>query len=199
MNSLASLERFTRRCIIYLAIFSFVAVVSPQVALAREVVMSNLRLACVATAMWASSTYAQPLNVQENTSEYGKAAQTFQCKPVEQGQNRIVAADLPHTLIVSLRLKDKKAAEFKVVRVEDNGEKYTQTDQTKSLNLVTIPGRRDYSWYGMAKDHPNLLMHGRLFEQYSAHDGKNRWFYNEEEFEHGLKTVNYRTICGAAG
>ena len=60
--------------------------------------MSKLRLACVATAMWASSTCAQPLKVQENASEYGEAAQTFQCKLVEQGQNRIVAADLPSTV-----------------------------------------------------------------------------------------------------
>ncbi len=161
--------------------------------------MSKLRLACVATAMWASLTCAQPLKVQENASEYGEAAQTFQCKLVEQRQNRIVAADLSHTLIVSLRLKDKKAADFNVVHVEDNGEKYTNTDQTKSWHLVTIPGRRDYNWYGMAKDHPNILMHGRLFEQYSARDGENRWFYNEEQFEYGLKTVDYRTICGAAG
>lgn len=161
--------------------------------------MPKLRLACVATAMWASSTCAQPLKVQENASQYGEAVQTFQCKPVEQGHNRIVAADLPHALIVSLRLKDKKAADFKVVHVDDNGEKYTHTDQTKSWRLVTISGRRDYSWYGMAKDHPNLLMHGRLVEQYSARDGENRWFYNEEQFEYGLKTVDYRTICGAAG
>ena len=160
--------------------------------------MSKLRLACVATAMWASSTCAQPLKVQENASEYGEAAQTFQCKLVEQRQNRIVARSLS-PIDWSLRLKDKKAADLNVLHVEDDGEKYTNTDQTKSWHLVTIPGCRDYSWYGMAKDHPNLLIHGRLFEQYSAHDGENRWFYNEEQFEYGLKTVDYRTICGAAG
>ena len=161
--------------------------------------MSKLRLACVATAAWATSTCAQPIKVEENASEYGGLMQTFKCKPMEKGQNRIVAADLPHTAIVRVRFKDKKAVEFRVEYVEDDGTKSSPAEETKTWRLVTVPGRRDYSWYAMANHHRNLLMHGRLFERDSARDGENRWFYSEEQFEDGVKTADYQAACGKEG
>ena len=167
----------------------------------REVVMSQLRLGCVAIAMWASSAWAQPLKPQENGYDHLGPAQTFKCEAGEHHNNRIATSDLPHTVIASLRLKNKKAAELKIAYVKDNGEKYSPTDETSQWHLVTIPGRQDYNWYAMVKGH-NILMHGRLFEQHSTGSGENRWvykeerwFYNEEKFEKGRKISEYRMTC----
>jgi hypothetical protein len=161
--------------------------------------MSQLRFACVATAMWAFTTCTQALEARENTSGDGGQAQTFKCEPIEQGQNRIVAGDLPHTVILSLRLKGQKADEFKVLYLDEEGKKTKPVDETKAWKLVTIPGRRDYSWYAMADYRQNLLIHGRLFEQDSARNSGKRWFYSEEQFENGLKTVDYQTTCSEEG
>ena len=161
--------------------------------------MAQLRLAYVATAMWASITCAQALEAREIAPGDGGLAQTFKCEPIERGQNRIVAADLPHAVIVSLRLNEQKAAEFKVLYLDEDGKKTNPADETKAWSLVTIPGRRDYSWYAMANYRQNLLIHGRLFEQDSARNSEKRWFYSEEQFENGLKTVDYQTTCREEG
>jgi len=161
--------------------------------------MSKFRLACVATAVWASATGVEAFKAQVNSPEHEGTAQTFKCKSVEQGQSRIMAADPPRTVIVSLTLTDKKVTEFKVLYVDDNGERSSPADETKSWRLVTIPGSHDYNWYAIGGQRPNLLVHGRLVEQYGARDGENRWLYDQEEFEHGIKTVDYQAVCVKEG
>jgi len=157
--------------------------------------MSKLRLACVATAAWASATCAQALKAQMNASERESRAQTYKCGPVEVGKDRIVAADLPSTVIVSLTLSDNKATGFKVTYVEDNGEKSDPADKAKSWRLVTMPTGHDYHWWAIGSYQPNLLMHGRLFEQPGAGEGERRWLYYEEQFEAGLKTGDFQVAC----
>ena len=157
--------------------------------------MSKLRLAFVATAAWASATSAQALNAQMNASEREAGTQTFKCKPVETGQNRIVAADPSRTVIVNLILTRDKATGFKVSYIEDNGEKSDPGNKTKSWLLVTMPSGHDYHWYAAGSRQPNLLMHGRLFEQAGAREGEKRWLYYEEQFEAGLKTGDLQVAC----
>ena len=128
-------------------------------------------------------------------SERESRAQTYKCGPVEVGKDRIVAADLPSTVIVSLTLTDNKATGFKVTYVEDNGEKSDPADKAKSWRLVTMPSGHDYHWYATGSHQPNLLMHGRLFEQPGARGLENQWLYNEEQFEAGLKTGDYKVAC----
>jgi hypothetical protein len=169
--------------------------VSPQLALTMEVVMSKLRLASVAIAAWASATVAQALKAQMNASERETGTQTFNCRPVETGQNRIVAADPPRTVIVSLILTSNKASAFKVSYIEDNKEKSDPADKTKPWLLVTMPSGHDYHWYAAGRRQPNLLMHGRLFEQSGARDGEKRWLYREEQFEAGVKTADFQIAC----
>jgi len=145
--------------------------------------------------MWAAAASAQALNAQAGASEHAVTAQTFNCRPVEQSQNRIVAADPSRAIRVSLTLTDKKATEFKVLYVDDNGEKSSPADETKPWRLVTTPGSRDYNWYAVGSRRPNLLMHGRLFERDSVQKGENRWSYSEEQFELGIRTVDYHATC----
>ena len=160
-----------------------------------EVVMPKLRPASVAIAAWASATAAQALKAQINASERETGTQTFNCRPVETGQNRIVAADPPRTVIVSLILTSNKASAFKVSYIEDNGEKSDPGNKTKSWLLVTMPSGHDYHWYAAGSRQPNLLMHGRLFEQAGAREGEKRWLYYEEQFEAGLKTGDLQVAC----
>ena len=157
--------------------------------------MSKLRLASVAIAALASATSAQALKAQMTAPEREARAQSFKCRPIEAGQNRIVAADLPRTVIVSLILTSNKAAGFKVSYIEDNGEKSDPADKTKPWLLVTMPSGHDYHWYATGSRQPNLLMHGRLFEQSGAREGENRWLYYEEQFEAGRKTGDLQVAC----
>jgi hypothetical protein len=160
-----------------------------------EAVMSKLRLAFVATAAWAFATSAQALKAQMNASEREAGTQSFKCRPVEAVQNRIVAVDPPRTVIVDLTLTSNKATGFKVSYIEDNGEKTDPADKTKSWLLVTMPSGHDYHWFATGSRQPNLLMHGRLFDQPGAREGEKRWFYYEEQFEAGLKTGDLQVAC----
>ena len=157
--------------------------------------MSKLRLACVATAAWASATSALALKAQMNASEHEGETQTFRCGAAEAGPNPIVAADLRRTVIVNLILTRDKATDFKVSYIEDNGKKSDPAAITKSWLLVTMPSGHDYHWYAAGRRQPNLLMHGRLFEQSGAREGEKRWLYYEEEFEAGLKTGDLQVAC----
>ena len=157
--------------------------------------MSKLRLACVACAALASATSAQALKAQMNASEREAGTQSFKCSPVEARQNRIVAADPARTVIVNLTLTGNKASGFQVSYIEDNGEKTGPAAKTKAWLLVTMPSGHDYHWYAAGSRQPNLLLHGRLFEQPGAREGENRWLYYEEQFEAGLKTGDLQLAC----
>jgi hypothetical protein len=154
----------------------------------------KLRLACAATALWASTTYAQAVQAPLDKTEQA-VAQRFTCKPVEHEQNRIVATDLPSAITVALTFTDKKINGFKVSYVDDSGQKSKPADETKAWRLVAVPGRRDYSWYAVGNRDPNLFMHGRLFEQEGVNGGRKQWLYNEEQFELGVKTIDYHATC----
>ena len=169
--------------------------------------MFRLRWTCAALAMWASTACAQPSTPQENGSNDLGPVQTFTCEHVKQQKSRFEASDSPSAVIVKLALDTakEKAADLKIIHVAGNGEKFSPADALRTWHLVTIPGRRDYNWYGMVKGQ-NVLMHGRLFEQNSAHSGEKkwvfqeeRWLYNEEKFEKGLKTAEYQTVCSPGG
>jgi hypothetical protein len=137
---------------------------------------------------------------QDNGSDYRGSVQIFKCEAVKN-RNHIAGSELPRTVTVSLTLKDNKATELKIVYVDDNGKQRNPADDASSWHLVTVPGHKDYNWYGMVQGH-NTLIHGRLFEQHPARNGEKiwtykeeRWAYNEEKFEKGLKTSEYQTIC----
>ncbi len=155
--------------------------------------MAKLRLAFVAIAALASATSALALKAQMSPSE--AETQTFRCGPAETGQNPIVAADLQRTVIVNLILTRDKATNFKVSYLEDNGQKSDPAAKTKSWLLVTMPSGHDYHWYAAGRRQPNLLMHGRLFEQSGAREGEKRWLYYEEQFEAGVKTGDLQVAC----
>ena len=155
--------------------------------------MPKLRLTFVAIAALASATSALALKAQMNPSE--AETQTFRCGPAEAGQNPIVAADLQRTVIVNLILTRDKATEFRVSYIEDKGQKSDPAAKTKSWLLVTMPRGHDYHWYAAGRRQPNLLVHGRLFEQSGAREGEKRWIYYEEQFEAGLKTGDLQVAC----
>ena len=157
--------------------------------------MPKLSLAFVAIAALASATSALALKAQINPSEHEAETQTFRCGPAETGQNPIVAADLQRTVIVNLILTRDKATDFKVLYLEDKGQKSDPAAKTKSWLLVTMPSGHDYHWYAAGRRQPNLLMHGRLFEQSGAREGEKRWLYYEEQFEAGLKTGDLQVAC----
>ena len=157
----------------------------------------------VALVMWVPTAYAQPPTPQENGSNDRGPVQTFTCEHVKQQKSRFEESEAPRTVIVNLALDagKAKATDLKIVHVAGNGKKISPADALRTWHLVTIPGRRDYNWYGMVKGQ-NVLMHGRLFEQNSAHSGEKkwvfqeeRWLYNEEKFEKGRKTAEYQTVC----
>ena len=155
--------------------------------------MSKLRLTCLATAAWASATLGHALEAPGHEA----AAQKFECGPTGAGHNRIVAADLPRTVYVTVMLTGEKATGLKVAYLEDNGEKSDPADKTKSWRLVTMPSGHDYHWWAVGSRQPNLLMHGRLFKQSGARGGENQWLYYEEQFETGLKTSDFQVACVA--
>lgn len=167
------------------------------------VITFRLEWTCAVLAMWASTVYAQPPKPQENGSNILGPAQTFTCEHVKQQGSRFEASDIPHSVIVNLSLdaEKAKATDLKIMHVASNGEKSSPADALRTWHLVTIPGHRDYNWYGMVKGQ-HVLMHGRLFEQNSVHSGDNkwifeeeRWLYNEEKFEKGRKTSEYQAVC----
>lgn len=157
--------------------------------------MFKLRPTLVAFAALASATSVPALKAQTNASQREAQTQTLRCGLAEAGQNRIVAADLPRTVIVNLTLTRDKATRFKVSYLEDNGEKSDPAEKTKGWLLVTMPSGHDYHWYATGRTQSNLLIHGRLFEQPGARDGERRWFYYEEQFEAGLKTGDLQVAC----
>jgi hypothetical protein len=162
--------------------------------------MLRLSLASVAVGLLVSHACAQSLKPKENGDDYLGSAQTFSCEPFWQSDNPIVASDPTFKAIVSIKFKENgDASAIKVVHVAESGEKYDRAVQYIQWHLVTTPGYRDYNWYGTGvKDH-NILMHGKLFENDSARHGKNRWFYTEEQFTHGLKTSENQTLCNKTG
>ncbi len=163
--------------------------------------MFKLPLAGLAVGLLVSYASAQSFKPKENNADYLGSAQSFNCEPVGAGNNRIVAADPPYTMMVSIKFNEgtKTPFDLKVVQVTESGEKYNRADQYTRLHLVAIPGRRDYSWYGSGiKDH-NVMIHGQLFEKDSSRFGANRWFYNEELFEYGRKTSLSENICDKTG
>jgi hypothetical protein len=56
-----------------------------------------------------------------------------------------------------------------------------------------------YNWYEVGTKDQNLLIQGQLFEKDSSRFGANRWFYNEELFEHGLKISESQNVCDKTG
>jgi hypothetical protein len=183
--------------------YRFVGGASPKVVPGRRTIVFRLGWTCAALALWVPTVYAQSLKPQDNGSNDLGLVQTFTCEHVKQQKSRFEASDSPRAVIVNLALdaEKAKATDLKIVHVAGNGEKFSPADVVRTWHLVTIPGRRDYNWYGMVKD-KNVLMHGRLFEQNSAHSGEKkwvfeeeRWLYNEEKFEKGLKTAEFQTVC----
>ncbi|MGC1863411.1 MAG: hypothetical protein WA733_20395 [Methylocystis sp.] len=159
--------------------------------------MLKLPLASLVVGLIVSHASAQSLKPVENGPEDLGSAQSFKCEPVGPTNNRIVAADRPDTVMVSITFNEGRKVPFdlKVVHVEESGEKYNQADQYMRLHLVAIPNHQDYNWYGTgAKDH-SLLIHGQLLQKDSLRFGANRWFYNEELFERGLKISEFQGVC----
>ena len=158
--------------------------------------MLRLSITSVATGLLVSYACAQSLKPKENGDHYLGSTQTFSCEPIWQSNNPVVAGDPAFKTIVSIRLQENgNASAINVIHVAEGGEKYNRADQYVQWHLVTTPGYRDYNWYGSgAKDH-NVLMHGKLFEKDSARYGKNKWFYTEEQFTHGLRTSEQQTVC----
>ena len=159
--------------------------------------MLKLPLASLVVVLVVSHASAQSLKPKENGPEYLGSAQSFKCEPVGPTNNRIVAADRPDTVMVSITFNEGRKIPFdlKVVHVEESGEKYNKADQYTRLYLVANPNHRDYSWYGMGAEDHNLLIHGQLLQKDSLRYGANRWFYNEELFERGLRISEFQTVC----
>ncbi len=157
--------------------------------------MSKLRLACIVTATGATTICALPLQAQIKAAAHETTAQNFKCRSLETGRDQIVAADPPRTVTVSLTLSGKQATGFKVTYSEDNGEKSDPADKAKSWRLITMPIGHDYHWWAVGNRQPNLLMHGRLFQQPGAGEEGRRWWYYEEEFEAGLKSGDFQVVC----
>jgi len=93
----------------------------------------------------------------------------------------------------------KTPFDLKVVQVAESGGKYNRSDQYRGSHFVAIPGHRDYNWYEVGTKDQNLLIQGQLFEKDSSRFGANRWFYNEELFEHGLKISESQNVCDKTG
>ena len=144
-----------------------------------------------------SSATAHSFKPTENGPDILKSAQTFQCEPVWQSNNPVVASDPVRKVIVSIKFKDKSgvATELKVTPIGESDEKYALAGQYVQSNLTTRPGYRDYNWYGMQAKDPNFVMHRELFERDSSQYGKNSWFYIEEQFKYGEKDWEYRAVC----
>lgn len=159
--------------------------------------MLKLPLASLVVGLIVSHASAQSLKLKENGPEYLGSAQSFKCEPVGPINNRIVAADRPDTVMVNITFNEGRKFPFdlKVVHVEESGEKYNQADQYSRLHLVANPNQRDYNWYGTGAEGHYLLIHGQLLQKDSLRYGANRWFYNEELFERGLKISEFQSVC----